>query len=138
VDAGNQFIANNELSFFHTIEDAEKKVGHDILLLSCVLPYLENPYQFLQQVLSFRFKYIIIDNTYFNSMPNDRLTVQKVPPAIYTASYPAWFLNYSKLLSILTGNYSIVREYTNDSYLYLDNKKINYRGVLLKLKAGDR
>ncbi len=136
VDAGNQLIAGNHLSFFHTIEDAEQKRGHhNILLLSCVLPYLENPYQFLDHVQSFHFKYIIIDNTYFNNKEEDRLTIQKVHPGIYTATYPAWFLNYQQVISILSRNYSVVQEYTNESSLYLDNKKIHYRGVILKTKA---
>src|SRR6185295_10600984 len=124
---GNELIADEHLSFFYTIKDAiDKKGHHDVLLLSCVLPYLEVPYDFLNQVGDFNFKYIIIDNTYFNNKRRDRLTVQKVRPHIYTASYPAWFLDYNRVLSILTKNYNVIREYTNESFIYLDGQKIQY------------
>jgi len=133
VDTGTDLIADNHLSFFYTIEEAEQKRGHhDILLLSCVLPYLENPYQFLEHIQSFNFKYIIIDNTYFNIRAKDRLTIQKVHPGIYTATYPAWFLDYEKVVSCFKKNYTVTKEYSNELWLYLDGHKIQYKGIVLK------
>jgi hypothetical protein len=62
------------------------------------------------------------------------LTIQKVSPSIYEASYPAWFLNYEKVRSILKEKYTVQQEYMNESFLYLDGKKVQYRGVIFKLK----
>ena len=139
VDTGNELIADEHLSFFYTIKEAiDKKGNHDVLLLSCVLPYLEAPYDLLSEVRDLNFKYIIIDNTYFNNKPQDRLTVQRVRPHIYTASYPAWFLDYRKVLSTLLKNYEVIREHTNESFLYLDDETIQYRGVIVKSKNNER
>jgi putative methyltransferase (TIGR04325 family) len=135
VKTGNDLIADERLSFYNTIAEAKEKKGeHDVLLLSCVLPYLEKPYEFLEEIIPAGFKYIIIENTYFNPGKKDRLTIQKVSPSIYEASYPAWFLNYEKVRSILKEKYTVQQEYMNESFLYLDGKKVQYRGVIFKLK----
>jgi putative methyltransferase (TIGR04325 family) len=134
VEAGKRSIEDEHLSFYRSAEEAIAAKGkHDVLLLSCVLPYIEKPYELLVHLSKLDLNYIIIENTYFNNEPNDRLTVQKVPPFIYKASYPAWFLNYEKVKSTLTQqDYMVINEYTNDSFLFLDGKKITYKGIVFK------
>lgn len=138
VSAGRAHIADppgRGLQFYYTAADAIKERGpHDVFLASCVLPYLERPYEFLQQTIDKGFPYIIIENTYFNTEPGDRLTIQKVPPFYYKASYPAWFLDYDKVKALLFTRYELVEEYTNDTFLYLYGRKINYRGFVMQLK----
>ena len=133
VTCGNQFIADQSLQFFNTIEDSIAKEGaQDVLLLSCVLPYLKDPIEALSGFMKFRFPYIIIDNTYFNYESRDRICIQRVPPEIYQASYPCWFLDYEKIRKILEKEYTIVAEYTNDSRIRLDGRKIQYQGWIIK------
>ncbi len=135
VSAGREQIAGNGLDFFYSIAAAEEARGrHDVLLLSCVLPYLEKPYSFLEETAAKAFPYIIIENTYFNPLPGDRLTIQKVPPFYYEATYPAWFLDYNNVKTLLLARYDLVEEYTNDQFLYLYGEKINYRGFIMKLR----
>ncbi|MBS1564959.1 MAG: methyltransferase, TIGR04325 family, partial [Bacteroidetes bacterium] len=48
VKAGREEIAGGSLQFYPAIDDAIASRGrHDVLLLGCVLPYLEKPYDFL-------------------------------------------------------------------------------------------
>lgn len=136
VDAGRRHIADGGLQFYHTIEDAVAERGpHDVFLAGCSLPYLEQPYAFLGETIDKGFPYIIIENTYFNPLPGDRLTIQKVPPFYYEASYPAWFLDYDKVKALLLTRYELVAEYTNDTFLYLYGRKVNYRGLVVQLKS---
>ena len=37
----------------------------------------------------------------------DRLTVQKVPPEIYSASYPCWFFDKKKFHAFFRDKYSV-------------------------------
>lgn len=133
-EAGKRLMEDEHLSFYLSAEEAIAAKGkHDVLLLSCVLPYIEKPYQLLLHLSKLDFKYIIIENTYFNNENKDRLTVQKVPPFIYKASYPAWFLNYEKVKeTLIQQDYMIINEYNNDSFLFLDGKKIIYKGIVFK------
>jgi len=133
VTCGNQFIAEGPLQFFHSVTDCLAKSGEqDVLLLSCVLPYLDNPAKVLGDFIQNRFPYIIIDNTYFNYERRDRICIQRVPPEIYEASYPCWFLDYEKTRKMLEKEYTIVAEYKNDSVIRLDSRKIQYQGLILK------
>lgn len=135
VTTGNNEIARDALQFYYTIDEAILKRGmHDVFLMSGVLPYMEKPYAFLEDIATRNFPYILINNTYFNPLPADRLTIQKVPAYYYEASYPAWFLNYDRVKEVFSDKYEITAEFTNDTFLYLYGEKINYRGFSLKLK----
>jgi putative methyltransferase (TIGR04325 family) len=136
VTTGNNEIARDALQFYYSIDEAIQEKGmHDIFLMSGVLPYIEKPYEFLQNIADKNFPYIIINNTYFNPLPADRLTIQKVPAYYYEASYPAWFLNYERVKGLLLDKYEIVAEFTNDTFLYFYGEKINYQGFCLKFKG---
>lgn len=135
VDIGKKELSNDVLQFYYTIEEAIRERGHHhVFISSGVLPYLENPYDFMRSVMEHRFPYIIIDLTYFNPQPKDRITIQKVPPYYYEASYPAWFLHYEKLKALLLTKYDLVAEHLNEEILYLYGKRVPYQGFTMKLK----
>lgn len=135
VQEGKDWIAGDELNFFETVDMAIIATGmYDVLLLSCVLPYIEKPFELIATLVLKNIPIIIVENTYFNSAGRDRLTIQKVPPVYYDASYPAWFLDYNKVITAFGKQYEMVAEYTNDQILYLDGEKISYRGFIMQLK----
>jgi putative methyltransferase (TIGR04325 family) len=135
VDCGQKYFQNDSLHFFYTADQMISKQGlPDILLLSCVLPYLEKPYEMLTKLMQYKIPHILIDNTYFNYKPQDRICVQMVPPEIYNASYPCWMLNYDNVKKTLSEMYNLISEHQNDSFIYLDGKKIQYKGLLFKIK----
>jgi putative methyltransferase (TIGR04325 family) len=136
VDYGREFIQDNQIHFFHSIKEAIDVNGSpDILVISCTLPYLEDPHSFLNDLMEYKIPYLIVDNTPFNYENRDRLTVQKVHPSIYEASYPCWLLSYDKVLQQLADRYMIISEFENDSRIYVDGRRINYRGLLAKIKS---
>jgi putative methyltransferase (TIGR04325 family) len=78
----------------------------NVVLLSGVLQFVENPFDILNELISYRIKYIIIDRTYVTDKDKDYLTIQNVPPQIYPASYPFWFFSERKLLDVFTKEYT--------------------------------
>lgn len=138
VAAGKASIAGGPLAFFNSIDEALAARGlPDVLLLSCVLPYLEKPYEFLASVAERKIPCIIIENTYFNPAPGNRLTIQKVPPVYYEAAYPAWFLDYEQVMKTLQPAYDVLAAYNNDDILYLEGQLVNYKGCCMQLKTGN-
>ena len=132
-DCGRKFFSDPRLQFFDSLADCiSKRSVQDILVLSCVLPYLEQPYEALREFMGYKAPFIIIDNTYFNIKAGNRICIQKVPPDIYEASYPCWFLDYEEIKATTKKEYTVISEHVNDSIIYLDGKKIQYRGLLLK------
>lgn len=93
VDEGKKYFENEILHFYYSIEECLKKEKPNVLLLSSVIQYLERPYGMLETLLSFSFPFVIVDRTFFNLEQRDRITIQRVPPWIYKASYPCWLFD---------------------------------------------
>jgi putative methyltransferase (TIGR04325 family) len=58
---------------------------------------MEKPYEMLEALLAKRYPYFLLDRTMARPGLRDELYIQHVPPAIYRASYPVWFLNAQKI-----------------------------------------
>ena len=110
VEVGRKDLAGEHLHFFASIEDCLKDSRPHALLASSVIQYLEKPYEWLEKLISYGFEYIIFDRTAFFA-DKDRLTVQKVRPGIYDASYPAWFLNEKKFNAIIEKEYKLIADF---------------------------
>jgi putative methyltransferase (TIGR04325 family) len=105
-----------------------------VLLLSSVLQYLENPYEWLEKFLALKIPYIIIDRTAFAEGDKDILTIQNVSENIYKASYPAWFFG-DNFMNIFQGKYKIIADFDNgftNSTIINNNKKACWKGLILK------
>lgn len=112
VECGKEYFEDTNLHFFLNAEDCFKAQEIDVVLLSSVLPYLEDPYGLLQKLIDLKPSFMIFDKMPFliGESP-DRLTVQTVHPSIYSASYPSWFFNEQKFLDFLKPNYELVEEF---------------------------
>lgn len=134
VECGSAQVADSQIQFFTSIAEAIQTRGlPNLLLISCTLQYLKCPYEFLQQVAEYEIPFLLIESTPFNYQGRDRITVQKINPAIYDASYPCWFLNYDRVKQVVGKRYTVTEEYQNELYIYLDGHKIQYRGILAVL-----
>jgi putative methyltransferase (TIGR04325 family) len=125
VDVGVHTFKNNELDFYPNISLCKKHEEINIILMSGVLQYLENPHDVLQDILSLDVNSIIVDRTPFlEKAHDDLLTVQTVPPSIYTASYPHWFFEKSKFLKQFSNKgYQLVAEFEGYDAANIQNSK---------------
>ena len=113
VTIGKSEFENPQLHFYGDLGECYRQESPQILLLSSVLQYLEDPYRFLQKAISLGFEYIIVDRTLFFEEGPEEISVQVVPQDIYRASYPAWFLDRRKFLSFLLAAYDINAEFNS-------------------------
>jgi putative methyltransferase (TIGR04325 family) len=111
VAAGKNEFSVGPLRFYETLDLCCASERPEVALLSSVLPYLEEPHRLLQDVEKRGFRHVIIDRTGFVNRGRDRLTVQRVPPTIYSASYPCWFFDREKLLRPFHREWRIVSEW---------------------------
>jgi putative methyltransferase (TIGR04325 family) len=131
VRCGKTFFEDEQLKFFYTIDECLKEAKPDVMLLSCVLPYVEKPYQLLATILSYQFEFLFFDRMPYIHGSRDRLTIQKVHPEIYTATYPAWFFSESKLIQFLNHQYEIVCDFHCED---IANIPSHFKGMLLKIR----
>lgn len=127
VDFGRNELTLGGLMFFPTIEECVREKDPNVLLLSSVLQYLPDPYGLLDEALKANISALVLDRTPLIA-GLDRLTIQKVTPDIYDASYPAWFLSEEKVRQrIENAGYSLLAEWDADR-LPLDGQDVIFKG----------
>lgn len=129
VAIGQAEFARGPLRFYETIEACCAAERPEIVLLSGVLPYLEEPHALVREIAGRDFQRVIIDRTGFVTRGRDRLTVQRVPASIYEASYPCRFFDREKLLAPSARGWRIAAEWPT-----FDQADIaaEYRGLMLE------
>jgi putative methyltransferase (TIGR04325 family) len=112
IRVGKEFFEDDILRFYPTIDDYSAENTPDVVVLSSVLQYLENPYEILSRLLELRSDCIILDRTPFWEGGEDHICVQHVPASIYPASYPIWIFSKNRFLQFIQRNkLNIVAEF---------------------------
>ena len=111
VKCGKKYFETDYLKFYFNLDDCIEEQNPDLILLSGVIQYIEKPYDLLKKIINYGLEFIIIDRTAFIKGDEDRLTVQKVSPKIYKASYPAWFFSETKFLKYFEKRYELIEEF---------------------------
>lgn len=136
VECGRRYFENDHLKFYCSIDECRADRNPPAILFSSVIQYLEKPYDLLADVVSKGFPYIIFDRTTLLAHGADRLTVQTVPPYIYPASYPAWFFNREKFLSVFADTYELMAGFNAlGGSIDLDGAQARDEGFIFRLKT---
>lgn len=140
VECGKNEIAIDELKFYHTIEGALENQNAQVLFLSSVIQYFEEPYKLIESLLPYNFEFIIFDRTAFIEDAKERITKQIVLEFIYKASYPAWFLNEQKFLNAFSKHFELVSDFPSSfdsDGIQEDGKRVYRKGFYFKRKVED-
>ena len=130
-----------EIIFHNSIEDYIKNNGCDMCILSSVIQYFDEPYDWLRRILVCKFKYIIVDRTLFNPGEGERCGIQYVPPEIYDAQYPIWLLSRQKIIDFIGSfGYELEDEWKSFDMMPVRNsifyeEIIQSEGFLFRLKV---
>jgi putative methyltransferase (TIGR04325 family) len=110
-ECGKKYFADSQLHFYKNIATCLDENKSQVALLSGSLQYLETPFVLLKEIMDEKIGYIIIDRLPINFV-GDIITLQKVNPIIYDASYPAWILSESSLLKFFRDqHYSLIADF---------------------------
>ncbi|MDR1561058.1 MAG: methyltransferase, TIGR04325 family [Holosporaceae bacterium] len=130
VKAGKEKIADGILEFAYSIDEVKNA---NVLIASSILQYLNTPYEWLQKLVDKEIPYMIFDRTAFSLENRDRLTLQKVPPEIYEAIVPSWFLSERRFLDVVRKKYQLISAF--DSYIdVVEEIPSVSKGFLFKLR----
>ncbi|MDO8662405.1 MAG: methyltransferase, TIGR04325 family [Candidatus Omnitrophota bacterium] len=133
VECGRKNFEDERLKFYYSLDECLKHQDADLALLSGVLQCVERPYELLEELMDKNFNYLVFDRTTFNKIDKDRLSVLKVSPKIYPASYPWWFLNEPKFKKILSRKYILTESFF--SFENRDGLTPVFKGFIYKLKS---
>lgn len=134
VETGKAWFEDASLRFYASVADCLADSQPNVVLLSCVLQYLEHPHELLEQLQALPCSAILIDRTSFWSGPADRLCVQTVPPAIYPASYPSWIFSRERFRFSLREGWRIMATFNAPDRLS-GPVDFSYQGMILVRSA---
>lgn len=130
VDIGRQEFTNEELKFSYSLNEVREE-DIDVVILSCTLCYLENPYQVLEKIFLKRPKFIVITRNPTIEFWTDTISLQLVPSTIYKASYPLWHFSYDKFIEFFKKNYDLISEWEDELQ---DFDRASSTGFFFRLK----
>lgn len=121
IKAGLSHFQDKQLRFFPTCEECMAERQPNVILLSSVISYLEKPYELLEYLSSLQVEYMIIDRVPVIKGKGDKIKLQKVNPAIYPASYPAWFFSKSEFVKRVEQLFEVLEIYDCQISLSMDS-----------------
>lgn len=115
VKSGRYEFEDEVLKFYDSIDACLTEGQIDVIFVSSVLQYLEQPYGLLANLGKVNSPYLLIDRTVFIDGYLDRLSIQHVPDSIYRASYPAWFFSRKRFeTACIEAGYQLITEFSCD------------------------
>jgi putative methyltransferase (TIGR04325 family) len=124
---GRGEFAEGPLEFHDSLAEALAAGPATTLLLSSVLPYLEEPYALLAAAVAAGFPEVIIDRTPCVPGGRDRIVVQHTPPALGGGSHPCRLFDRASLSTALAPHYALVAEWPVP-FDQVDHR-VEYRGL---------
>lgn len=135
VEAGKQYIQDDQLRFYETIDECVKNEKPNVVLLSSVLQYLEKPYEILESLSEIGAMMLIIDRSPFRSENTDRLLIQHVQPNIYSACYPTHIFSEPDFLARMRRKWFLTAEFLSpEGCVESPAGGFAFKGFLLKRK----
>lgn len=135
VEAGRQHIQDERLVFYPTIAECVAAEKPNVVLLSSVLQYLDDPYAVLDELMRSGTEVILVDRTSFHDGEKDFIAVQKVGEAIYPASYPLWIFSKNNFMNHLTEHFELVTEWLSpEGFVGFSSGRFSFNGMVMQRK----
>ena len=134
VSAGREYIQDETLRFYLSLNECLAENKPNVILLSSVLQYLESPVHIIDQLRNVGASILIIDRTPFSDEGKDKLLIQHVPESIYSGSYPMWVFSESEFMKKIAANWNLVSlTLSPEGFANSTNGfKFSFKGVLLE------
>jgi hypothetical protein len=101
------------------------------------LQYLAEPGNIIADLPKVGAASLIVDRTPVSAYLQDKLVIQRVPPAIYTASYAMWIFSLPALMKKLDAHWRLVTTTLNAEGAVRSEKGLDFsfQGMLLESRG---
>ena len=130
---GREYIHDERLFFYSKIPDCVTAQNPNVVLLSSVLQYVEDPYAVLEELVQSDIDIVLIDRTSFHDNAEDMILVQQVGKNIYPASYPLWVFSKNKFINYLSHAFDIItHQVSPEGFVNYSNGVFSFDTFLLQ------
>ena len=128
VKAGLDFIQDDCLRFYSTIDACLGERQPNVVLLSSVLEYLPDPILILNKIFATNIDIVIIDRSAFLLNGEERFFIQNVSPDIFSASIPCRMVSEQSIKNIFkSNNMNLMTEFDSSGE---KDRDFHYRGLI--------
>jgi putative methyltransferase (TIGR04325 family) len=113
VAIGKNEFTNKILSFYKTIEEANKD-GVDVVIFSGCVNYVKNSYSFMAEAKMIKAPYIIFDRTQITNQMKDTFAVHNISSYSLGSSLPVRNFNYNNIVKFFVDEYELIEEWISD------------------------
>lgn len=133
VEHGRIVHAGDGLEFHPDIDAAMSVAEPDVVLMSGVLQYLEQPWAVLDAIVRHGIEFILLDRLSC-SIGAPALTIQVMPATtLYPASYPSWLFDCAGLIERLSPHYVLIDRFAGvDPPIAGSGLKAEFNGFLFR------
>ncbi len=138
VECGKKHFENAQMKFYYDMDSCMESEKSEAILLSSVVQYLDDSYAMLDGIIRKNFEFIIIDRTLFFD-DEDRITVQRVSPSIYEASYPCRIFNRRNFLQYFSKDYDLIFNFEAlGGKVFIEGTAACYEGYVFKKRTATK
>lgn len=131
--AGKTNFQDEKLRFYPSIDSCLVENRPNVVLLSGVLQYLQDPLALFKSTLILGADLIILDRTIINHTTSNKIYVQLVPATIYKASYPCHSLSEQQLLSTAAAEqYLLTSDFNSLEFNALKSISSDFKGYIFE------
>jgi len=135
VNVGNDEFKNDELSFLDTNSWKPSQLNVDLIIVSSVLEFCEEPEKIINEFKNTNAKYLILDRTPVWGAGRNVLTICTAAKYI-SGSYPCWIFSEPKIKHLLTQHWEIIGEWDAlGSDIVFSRGKAKYKGQCWKKRS---
>lgn len=135
VRCGREEFETSELRFFRSIAECDDAIRPTTALLSGTLQYLPRPFDVLDELMDRGIPYLVIDRIPFSDGAVDWVTVQKVSPPIYSATYASHVFSRRAFVERISERHRIVSQFRgNDGTASADGHAFWFGGIIARRK----
>lgn len=131
---GRLHVAEGPLRFYESVSECLQENQPNIVVLSSVLQYMEEPWKVIDEINKTRATNLIIDRTPFSLLMQNRLVMQHVPDSIYSAEYPMWIFSKSLFETLISKRWRLISEIScpEGEVCTKNGLRFSFEGMLLE------
>jgi putative methyltransferase (TIGR04325 family) len=133
VDLAQEFLNIEELNFYQSLEECSGQFHPNVVLLSGVIQYMEDPFDVLDAIVAVdSVEWIVFDRVSCSDSGSNEIALQRVRPPLGDSSYPVWFFDERELVDHMQHEFSLLFGFDSFERWTVGRRTLQNRGWVFR------